>query len=122
MATATARRRRAVEHVIATEFARDRIARALFDVIADGLDLRPCTIRTAEDQRWVREMIALVIQASTDAALERTSAELAGAVAEGPPDLVVRMLGVELVEPDAGDAIHAIHAIRAAPASLAQPG
>lgn len=119
MATATARRRRAVEHVIATEFARDRLSRALFDVIADGLDLRPCTIRTAEDQQWVREMIALVIQASTDAALERTSAELAGAVAAAPPDLVVRLLGIEIVEPDAGPAIHAIHSV---PAPVAQPG
>ena len=116
MATATARRRRAIEHVIATEFARDRISRAIFDVIADGLDLGPYAIRTADDQRWVREMIALVIQTSTDAALERTSAELAGAVAEGPQDLVVRLLGIELVEPDVGNAF------RSVPASVGQPG
>jgi hypothetical protein len=116
MATASARRRRAVEHVIATEFARDRLSRALFDVIADGLDLRPCTIRTVEDQQWVREMIALVIQASTDAALERTSAELAGAVAAGPPDLVVRLLGIDLSEPEATRASHPV------PASVGQPG
>ena len=122
MATATARRRRAVEHVIATEFARDRLARALFDVIADGLDLRPCTIRTAEDQRWVREMIALVIQTSTDAALERTSAELAGAVAAGPPDLVIRLLGIEVVEPDDERVIHAAQPVHAVPASVGQPG
>jgi hypothetical protein len=116
MATATARRRRAIEHVIATDYARNRISHAIFDVIADGLDLRPCTIRTAEDQQWVREMIALVIQASTEAALERTAAELAGMVAEGPPDLVVRLLGIELVEPDVGSVF------RSVPASVGQPG
>jgi hypothetical protein len=116
MATATARRRRAVEHVIATEFARDRIARAIFDVIADGLDLGPLAIRTAEDQRWVREMIALVIQNGTAAALERTSTELAGAVAGGPPDLVIRLLGIEEVEFVPDRLTHAV------PTSIAQPG
>jgi hypothetical protein len=116
MATATARRRRAIEHVIATEFARDRIARAIFDVIADGLDLGPFAIRSAEDQRWVRETVALVIQNGTAAALERTTADLAGAVAAAPPDLVIRLLGVEVVEP-APD-----RAILTGPTSIAQPG
>jgi hypothetical protein len=64
-------------------------------------------------------MIALVIQASTDAALERTSAELAGAVAGGPPDLVVRLLRLDLVESDAGSAIHATGTI---PTPVAQAG
>jgi hypothetical protein len=116
MATATARRRRAVEHVIATEFARDRISRAIFDVIADGLDLGPFAIRSPEDQAWVRETIALVIQTGTTAALERTTAELAGAVASAPPDLVIRLLGVDVVEP-APDRL-----VRAIPTPVAQPG
>ena len=90
MATITARRRRAVEHLIVTDFARDRLARAAFDVIADGLDL--CAIRSPADRSWVREAIAGPIQRAADHALDKLVVALIDELVDGRPDLVERLL------------------------------
>jgi hypothetical protein len=92
MATAALRRRRAIEHLVATDFARDRLARAAFDVLADGLDLGPIAVRTAADRAWVRAAIAGPIQRAADHALDRLIVELIDSLARGRPDLVDRML------------------------------
>jgi hypothetical protein len=92
MATSTARRRRAVEHLIVTDFARDRLARAAFDAVAGGLDLRPFAIRTQGDRAWVREAIAGPIQRAADHALDTLVVDLIDELGAGRPDLVARLL------------------------------
>jgi hypothetical protein len=92
MATIEMRRRRAIEHLVATDFARDRLARAAFDILADGLDLGPIAVRTADDRAWVRAVIARPIRRAADHALDRLIVELIDALAGGRPDLVARML------------------------------
>ena len=92
MATITARRRRAVERLVVTDFARDRLVRAAFDVVADGLDLGPFAIRTPADRAWVREAIAGSIQRAADHALDKLVVELIVELSVGRPDLVARLL------------------------------
>jgi len=92
MATTALRRRRAIEHLVATDFGRDRLARAAFDVVADGLDLGPIAVRTAVDRAWVRAAIAGPIQRAADHALDRLIVELIDSLARGRPDLVARLL------------------------------
>ena len=92
MATVTARRRRAVEHLIVTDFARDRLARAAFDIVAAGLDLGASAIRTQADRAWVQDAIAGPIQRAADHALDRLAVDLIDELVAGRPDLVARLL------------------------------
>ena len=113
MATATARRRRAIEHVVATDFARDRLARAAFEVVVDALDLSPIAVRTGADREWVTTAIAGPIQHAADHALDRLVDELIDELGVGRPDLVARLLGAA---PEAWpDAESGIGSGRAAP-------
>ncbi len=93
MATATARRRRAIEHLILTDYARTRLSRAAFDVVVDALDLGPMALRSAEDRAWARSAIAGPIREAVDHALGRLVDELIDELALGRPDLVARILG-----------------------------
>jgi len=93
MATVTARRRRAIEHLVATDLARARLARAAFDAVADGLDLGPCALRTAADRAWIQVAIAGPIQQAADHALARLVDDLIEALSRGDPNLVARLLG-----------------------------
>jgi hypothetical protein len=101
MATATARRRRTIEHLVATDYARDRFARAAFEIVADGLDLGPIAVRTAADRVWVREAISGPIQEAAKRALDRLVDELEVAFDGGPSELVARILSAGSEEPDA---------------------
>jgi predicted NBD/HSP70 family sugar kinase len=92
MATVTARRRRSIEGVVATDYARDRVARAVFEVVADALDLGPIAVRSAADRAWVRTAIAGPIQHAADQALDRLVDELIDQLSTGRSDLVVRIL------------------------------
>ena len=92
IATITARRWRAVERLVVTDFGRDRFVRAAFDIVADGLDLGPMAIRTPADRAWVREAIAGPIQRAADHALDKLVVELIGELSVGRPDLVARLL------------------------------
>jgi hypothetical protein len=92
MATATARRRRAIEHLIVTDYARTRLSRAAFDVVVDAFDLGPMALRSAEDRAWIRSAIAGPIREAVDHALDRLVDELIDELALGRPDLVARIL------------------------------
>ena len=93
MATATARRRRAIEHLVATDLARARLARAAFDAVLDGLDLGPIAIRTTADREWVQVAIAGPIQRAADEALRQLVDDLIEVLRPGDPEVVARMLG-----------------------------
>jgi hypothetical protein len=101
MATATARWRRAIEHLVATDLARARLARAAFDAVIDGLDLGPTAIRTAADRQWVQLAIAGPIQRAADEALRHLVEDLIETLRPADPEVVARMLGhAPDLEPD----------------------
>lgn len=92
MVTARARRRRAIEFLVASDHARDRVARATFEVVADGLDLGPIAVRSAADRAWVRAAISGPIQRAAEHVIERLVDDLQAAFDGGPADLVDRIL------------------------------
>jgi len=92
MVTARARRRRAIEHLVASDHARARVARATFEVVADGLDLGPIAVRSAADRAWVRAAISGPIQRAAEHVIERLVDDLQAAFDGGPADLVDRIL------------------------------
>jgi hypothetical protein len=93
MTSRTAPRRVELEHLVATDAARSRLARAAFDTVVDGLDLGPCALRSAADRAWVPVAIAGPIQRAADRALDRLVEDLADVLASGDPELVDRILG-----------------------------
>jgi hypothetical protein len=111
MATTALHRRRAIEHLVATDLARDRLAHAAFDILAGGLDLGPIAVRTAADRAWVRAAIAGPIQRAADHALDRLIVELIDSLARGRPDLVARLLaGADGAEITSGESRAALAA------------
>ena len=100
MVTARARRRRAIELLVTSDHARDRLARATFEIVADGLDLGPIAVRSPADRAWVRDAIAGPIQRAAEHAITRLVDDLEASLDGGPPDLVARILAA--AEPEAG--------------------
>ena len=100
MVTARARRRRAIELLVTSDHARDRLARATFEIVADGLDLGPIAVRSAADRAWVRDAIAGPIQRAAEYAITRLVDDLEATLDGGPPDLVARILAA--AEPEVG--------------------
>lgn len=93
MAHPTTGRRRAIERRVTTDFARDRLARALFDIVVDGLELGPAAVRSNADREWIRTAIAEPIRHAVAASLDCLAEELDAAVERCHPDLADRLLG-----------------------------
>jgi len=69
---------------VGTEFARDRVMRALHDAVRDGLEFGPRDLPLAEDRDWIRGAIAIPLQEATDAALKVLAASIARSLARSP--------------------------------------
>ena len=90
MGTPQHARSRAIEHQITTEYSRDRIARALYEVILDGLGFGPRDLPTPDDRDWIRGAIAMPIQETTEVALHVLAWRLAQALERAPDGLMDR--------------------------------
>ena len=92
MTTTTARARsRTIERQIVTEYARDRLAKALHEVVLDSVGFGPCDLPTRNDRDWIREAIALPIQEATEAALRVLAGRLTEALERAPNGLLDRL-------------------------------
>lgn len=100
MPTAAARRQRTIRRLLTTDFARDRLSRALFEVAADGLNLRPVAVRTPADRACVRDVLSGPIQRTAEDAVERLAVELTRAMAALPEPLAERILAARLTLED----------------------
>lgn len=83
-------RPRAIERHIATQYARDNVAKALYEVIIDGMEYGPRELPTSGDREWLRGAIAMPIQEATDVALHVLAWRLAQALELAPDGLVRR--------------------------------
>lgn len=70
---------------VASEYARDRVAKALYEAAVEGLEFGPRDLPQAEDREWIRGHIAAPLQEATDAALEVLAASMSRAL-QGAPD------------------------------------
>ncbi len=76
-----------IERQIATDFARDKVAKALYEVICDGVRFGPCDLPTSEDREWIRGAIAIPIQEATEVALRVLAWRLTQALERAPNGL-----------------------------------
>jgi hypothetical protein len=79
-----------VERRIATDFARDKVAKALYEVILDGLEFGPRDLPTPADREWIRGAIAMPIQEAAGVALHVLGWRLTQALERAPGEWMDR--------------------------------
>jgi hypothetical protein len=90
MATQGHSRPRRLDRQIATEYARDKVATALYEVILDGMEFGPRDLPSGEDREWIRAAIAGPLQEATEAALRVLASSLTRALERAPNLLMDR--------------------------------
>jgi hypothetical protein len=89
-----------IERQVTTAYAREMVARALYEVILDGVEYSPRDLPTGEDRDWIRGAIAMPIQEATDVALHVLAWRVTQALDRAPNGLLRRLdsshLGVEV--------------------------
>lgn len=88
--TTEQRRLLAIERLITTEYARDKVAHALHEVLLDGMDFGPCGLPQADDRDWIRGATAIPLQEATAAALQTLAWGMARALERAPNGLLDR--------------------------------
>ncbi len=83
-------RPRVIERNIATDHARDMIAKAFYEVILEGVGYGPRDLPTSNDREWIRGAIAMPIQDATELALHDLARRLAQALERAPTGLGAR--------------------------------
>ena len=73
-----------------SEHARDRVAKALYEAVVEGLEFGPRDLARAEDREWIRGCIAVPLQEATDAALEVLAWSMSRALERAPDGLLDR--------------------------------
>lgn len=75
---------------ISTEASRDRIARALYESIIDGLEFGPRDMASADDRAWIRGALAVWLHETADVALDLVAWRMSKAFEDAPNALGVR--------------------------------
>ena len=79
-----------IERQITTDLARDRVARALYEVAIDGVGYGARDLPTTIDREWIRGAIAVPIQEATELALHDLARRLGHALERAPSGLLTR--------------------------------
>jgi hypothetical protein len=83
-------RRQLIARGVASEYARDKVAAALFEAVLLGLEFGPRDLPLAEDREWIRGNIAVPLQEATDAALQVLVMSVARTLERAPEDFLDR--------------------------------
>jgi len=83
-------RARSLATHVASDYARDRVARALYEAVLEGLALGPRDLRLAEDREWIHGAIAVPLQEATDAAIQVLVRSVSRTLAQAPDGLLDR--------------------------------
>ena len=89
---------RTVECRLDTEFARDKLAKALYEVILDSVGYGPRDHPTAEDRAWIRDAIATPIKETTEVTLYLLASHLALALEHAPSGVIHRFNATEATD------------------------
>ena len=84
-------RRQLVCRLVATDYARDAVSKALYTAVIDGLHFGPRDLPHKEDREWIRGAMAMPLQEATDAALQVLVWSLVRALERTPDDLLERL-------------------------------
>jgi hypothetical protein len=86
-------RARALATHVSSDYARDRVTRALYEAVLEGLALGPCDLRLAEDREWLHGAIAVPLQEATDAAIQVLVRSVGRTLERAPAGLLDRFGG-----------------------------
>jgi hypothetical protein len=75
---------------VASDYARDKVAKALFAAVVEGLEFGPRDLPLAEDREWIRGAIAIPLQDASDAAIEVLVWSVSRALERAPSALLDR--------------------------------
>jgi hypothetical protein len=75
---------------VASPYAHDKVATALFEAVVQGLEFGPRDLPLAEDREWIRGTIAVPIQEATDAALQALVVSVSRALERAQNDFLDR--------------------------------
>jgi hypothetical protein len=81
--------RHIAQHV-ATDYARDKVARALFSAVVQGLEFGPRDLPRPEDREWINANLGESLQEATDAAISALVWSVSRALERAPDGLVDR--------------------------------
>ena len=81
---------RVIARHVASDYARDRVARALYEAVVEGLEFGPRDLPLADDREWIRGAIAVPLQEASDVAIEVLVRSLGRALERAPSDLLER--------------------------------
>ena len=83
---------RVIARHVVSEHARDRVTKALYEAVVDGLEFGPRDLARADDREWIRGALAIPLQEATDAALEVLSWSVSRALERAPDGLLDRYI------------------------------
>ena len=89
---------RVIARHVVSEHARDRVTKALYEAVVDGLEFGPRDLARADDREWIRGALAIPLQEATDAALEVLAWSVSRALERAPDDLRDRFVASHHLE------------------------
>jgi hypothetical protein len=75
---------------VASEYARDKVAAALYEAVLLGLEFGPRDLPQAGDREWIRGNLAVPLQEATDAALQVLVVSVSRTLERAPKDFLRR--------------------------------
>jgi hypothetical protein len=98
IATLNHDRCRLIGRHVMSEGARDKVAKALYEAVVEGLEFGPRDLARAEDREWIRGSVAAPLLEATDAALEILAWSVSRALERAPDGLLERYVGSHHLE------------------------
>lgn len=83
----TRTRLRTLNRHLGTEYARDQVRRALFEVVHEGLAVGPRDLRADADREWLRGALAVPIHEAAQVALDLLAWRIDSLLVAGPDGL-----------------------------------
>ena len=69
---------------VASPYAHDKVATALFEAVVQGLEFGPRDLPLAEDREWIRGIVAVPLHQATNAALQALVSSVSTALERAP--------------------------------------
>ena len=82
---------RQIARQVVSEYARDKVTKALYEAALEGLDFGPCELPSATDRDWLRTALAGPLRDATDAALGTLRRSVGRTLETAPPSLLVQL-------------------------------
>jgi hypothetical protein len=75
---------------VASPYAHDKVATALFEAVVHGLEFGPRDLPLSEDREWIRGIVAVPLHQATNAALQALVSSVSQALERAPNQFLDR--------------------------------